>query len=85
MEPIATGGQTEDGGQTAARGADGVDLRAQAPGAVASTDFRPKDHLVSDAIGRALQAHYRDLAEAPLPDRLRVLLAQLEATGSQDD
>jgi hypothetical protein len=85
MEPSARGGQTGDGSQTAAAGKEGVDLRAQTPGAVASTDIRPKDHLVSDAIGKALQAHYRDLAEAPLPDRLRVLLAQLEATGSQDD
>jgi hypothetical protein len=35
--------------------------------------------LVVDAIGKALQSHYRAIAELPLPDRLVVLLAELEA------
>jgi len=35
--------------------------------------------LVVDAVGNALQAHFRAIAEMPLPDRLLVLLAELEA------
>lgn len=35
--------------------------------------------LVVDAVGQALQAHFRALADMPLPDRLLVLLAELEA------
>ena len=35
--------------------------------------------LVVEAIGKALQSHYRAIAELPLPDRLLVLLAELEA------
>jgi hypothetical protein len=35
--------------------------------------------LVVDAVGHALQAHFRAIAEMPLPDRLLVLLAELEA------
>jgi hypothetical protein len=36
------------------------------------------DHL----IGRSLEAHYEDIAAAPLPDAILVLLAQLEAKES---
>lgn len=35
--------------------------------------------LVVDAIGDALQAHFKTIAELPLPDRFLVLLAELEA------
>lgn len=35
--------------------------------------------LVVDAVGRALQRHFQAIAEMPLPDRLLVLLAELEA------
>ena len=35
--------------------------------------------LVVDAVGNALQAHFKAIAEMPLPDRLLVLLAELEA------
>ena len=35
--------------------------------------------LVVDAVGRALQAHFRAIADLPLPDHLMVLLAELEA------
>lgn len=35
--------------------------------------------VVVDAIGKALKAHYRAIAEIPLPDRFLVLLAELEA------
>jgi hypothetical protein len=35
--------------------------------------------LVVDAVGRALQTHFRAIADMPLPDRLLVLLAELEA------
>ncbi len=32
----------------------------------------------SQAIGRALEAHYADLVQAPLPDKFLQLLARLE-------
>ena len=35
--------------------------------------------LVVDAVGRALQRHFQAIADLPLPDRLLVLLAELEA------
>jgi hypothetical protein len=35
--------------------------------------------LVVDAVGRALQRHFQAIADMPLPDRLLVLLAELEA------
>jgi hypothetical protein len=35
--------------------------------------------LVVDAVGHALQRHFQAIAEMPLPDRLLVLLAELEA------
>ena len=37
------------------------------------------DPNVQDAIGKALKAHFQDLMQAPLPDRLLVLLAELQA------
>ena len=35
--------------------------------------------LVVEAVGKALTAHFQAIAEMPLPDRLLVLLAELEA------
>ncbi|WP_439574033.1 NepR family anti-sigma factor [Phreatobacter sp.] len=37
------------------------------------------DPRIQDAIGRSLKAHYDDLVKEPIPDRLLVLLAELEA------
>jgi hypothetical protein len=37
------------------------------------------DPAVVAAIGDALMAHYRDLTDAPLPDRFLVMLSELEA------
>ena len=35
--------------------------------------------LVVDAVGHALQAHFRAIADLPLPDHFLVLLAELES------
>jgi FixJ family two-component response regulator len=37
------------------------------------------DQRIQDAIGRSLKAHYDDLVSEPVPARLLVLLAELEA------
>lgn len=37
------------------------------------------DPRIQEAIGRSLKAHYDDLVQEPIPDRLLVLLAELEA------
>lgn len=37
------------------------------------------DTKIQVLLGRALQCHYDDLVNAPIPDRFLVLLAQLEA------
>lgn len=41
--------------------------------------------VINDAIGRALQTHYRVLTEEPLPSRFLVLLAELEAKEARLD
>jgi hypothetical protein len=41
--------------------------------------------LVVDAVGKALQAHFRAISDMPLPDRLLVLLAELEARERNSD
>ncbi|MCA0317492.1 MAG: hypothetical protein LCH88_05410 [Proteobacteria bacterium] len=43
------------------------------------------DSRIQDAIGKSLKAHYDDLISAPIPDRLLVLLAELEAKERRDD
>jgi hypothetical protein len=48
----------------------------------ASSEVSP---VVVDAIGKALKAHYRAIAEIPLPDRFLVLLAELEAKEGRHD
>ncbi|MGL5114240.1 MAG: NepR family anti-sigma factor [Beijerinckiaceae bacterium] len=35
--------------------------------------------FVQDAIARSLRAHFDDIANAPVPDKFLVLLAELEA------
>lgn len=42
------------------------------------------DPKAQDAIGRALKAHFEDLMQAPLPDRLLVLLAELQAKEAEN-
>ena len=44
-----------------------------------SVDEPALDPAVQDAIGKALKAHFQDLMQAALPDRLLVLLAELRA------
>ena len=41
--------------------------------------------LVVEAVGKALHAHFQSIAEMPLPDRLLVLLAELEARERRRD
>jgi len=38
-----------------------------------------------DAVGKALHAHFQAIANMPLPDRLLVLLAELEARERRQD
>lgn len=42
------------------------------------------DPRIQESIGKALQAHYDDVARMPLPDSILVLLAELEAKGRPD-
>jgi len=41
--------------------------------------------LVVEAVGKALQSHFQAIADMPLPDRLLVLLAELEARERSND
>jgi hypothetical protein len=41
--------------------------------------------LVVEAVGKALHAHFQSIADMPLPDRLLVLLAELEARERRQD
>lgn len=43
------------------------------------------DPRIQEAIGKSLKAHFDDLLSAPIPDRLLVLLAELEAKERLDD
>lgn len=42
-------------------------------------DVAPPDPKAVEAIGRALEAHYADLVQAPLPKKFVELLAELDA------
>lgn len=42
-------------------------------------DLPQLDPKVQGAIGQALQAHYDEITNAPMPDRFLALLAELEA------
>lgn len=44
-----------------------------------------QNHVINDAIGEALRRHFRSLAEAPLPERLLVLLSELHAKDADHD
>lgn len=57
---------------------DDVQVRA-ATGARKSVSGGRLDPAINDTIGKRLQAHYKALADEPLPDRFMVLLAQLRA------
>jgi len=53
---------------------------------------QPSEHEVPELdaklqglLGRALQAHYDDLINAPVPDRFLLLLAELEAKEKRDE
>ena len=45
----------------------------------AAPDLAAPDPKALEAIGRALEAHYADLVQAPLPEKFVELLARLEA------
>ena len=51
--------------------------KADAPGAPAPDAVAP-DPKALEAIGQALEAHYADLVQAPLPEKFADLLARLE-------
>jgi anti-sigma factor ChrR (cupin superfamily) len=42
------------------------------------------DAKIQAILGMALQTHFEDLVQAPIPDRFLVLLAQLEAKEKKD-
>ena len=48
-------------------------------------DLPDLDARTKSLLGRALQSHYDDLVNAPIPDRFLVLLAQLEAKEAGDE
>jgi hypothetical protein len=51
---------------------DGMDQQAAA-------ELPELDSKIQLLLGRALQCHYDDLVNAPIPDRFLVLLAELES------
>jgi len=51
----------------------------------AAPGLAPPDPRALEAIGRALEAHYADLVQAPLPQKLVELLARLEAGDSASE
>ena len=61
-------------------------FKGSGPGSPPPSDWDDEDDsgaevspLVVDAVGKALHAHFQSIADLPLPDRLLVLLAELEA------
>lgn len=48
------------------------------PSGAAIEEKAMPDPKATEAIGRALEAHYADLVQAPLPDKFLDLLARLE-------
>lgn len=48
-------------------------------------DVPELDAKIQGLLGRALQHHYDDLINAPVPDRFLVLLAELEAKEQRDE
>jgi Anti-sigma factor NepR len=51
--------------------------KSEPSGAAIQEKIMP-DPKAAEAIGRALEAHYADLVQAPLPDKFLDLLARLE-------
>ena len=57
----------------------------EAPALKAADELPPEElgeevsPLIVEAVGNALQSHFQAIADMPLPDRLLVLLAELEA------
>lgn len=62
----------------------GDSLTPQSDDTIASIRETRQHYVINDAIGQALRAHYRTLAEAPLPDRFLILLAELEAKDARN-
>jgi hypothetical protein len=54
------------------------DMNSTRAGKVETLDTAASDPKAVEAIGRALEAHYSSLIQAPLPDKFVELLARLE-------
>ena len=61
----------------------GRSMKKSTPVEKATLDDATLDPKVLETIGRALKAHYDDLVQAPLPDKLLDLLARLEKEEQQ--
>jgi hypothetical protein len=57
----------------------GIDAAGEEPAKTVPRVTPMLGQKVQDAIGRSLKAHYDDLVNAPVPDRLLALLDELEA------
>ncbi len=55
----------------------GLVMSGTGKNANAGPDFAAPDPKAVEAIGRALEVHYADLVQAPLPEKLVELLARL--------
>ncbi len=63
----------------------GTDKDHEMPDGASPHDVQGElDPKVQIMLGRALKAHYDDLARSPIPDRFLVLLAELEAKEKRD-
>ena len=80
-----SGGEHADDDEQGPDSEQADDILRPSGGAASTLELSHKDNLVNDAIGKALQAHYKALADAPLPDRFLILLAELEAKDSHDE
>jgi hypothetical protein len=58
------------------------DFKDEAADASAPIQLDPR---IQESIGKALQAHYDDVARMPLPDSILALLAELAAKGRADE
>lgn len=56
----------------------GMPMSATRTSKVETPDMAAHDPKAMKAIGRALEAHYASLVQAPLPDKFVELLARLE-------
>ncbi len=62
----------------------GRSMKKSTPVEKSTLDDATLDPKVLETIGRALKAHYDDLVQAPLPDKLLDLLARLEKEEQQE-